>query len=88
MQGKGSGIQNLPAISGWDMKDMRRCEKTEMHVPVVTCPGEGYLGGSVVEHLPSAQGVTPRVLGSSLCQAPRREPASPSAWVSARLCVS
>ena len=41
------------------------------------------LGGSVVEHLPSAQGV---ILGSwdqVLHQAPCMEPASPSACVSA-----
>ena len=45
-------------------------------------------GGSVVEHLPWAQGV---ILGSwdrVPHRAPCREPASPSAWVSASLCVS
>ena len=48
----------------------------------------GYLGGSVVEHLPSAQVM---ILGSwdqVPHRAPLREPASPSACVSASLCVS
>ena len=51
-------------------------------------PEPGRLGGSVVEHLPLAQGV---ILGSwdrVLYRAPRRESASPSAYVSASLCVS
>ena len=47
-----------------------------------------HLGGSVVECLPLAQVM---ILGSSdgvLHQGPGREPASPSAYVSASLCVS
>ena len=49
---------------------------------------KGHLGGSAVEHLPSAQGV---ILGSwdqVPHQTPCMEPASPSAYVSASLCVS
>ena len=48
----------------------------------------GHLGGSVVEHLPLAQVV---ILGSwdgVPHQAHHREPASPSAYVSASLSVS
>ena len=48
----------------------------------------GRLGGSVVEHLPSAQVV---ILGSwdrVPCWASLREPASPAACVSASLCGS
>ena len=48
----------------------------------------GHLGGSVVEHLPSAQVV---ILGSRDLVphwAPLKEPASPSACVSASLYVS
>ena len=48
----------------------------------------GRLGGSVVEHLPSARGV---ILGSwnrVPHRAPCREPASPLACVSASVCVS
>ena len=47
--------------------------------------GPGHLGGSVVEHLPSAQGI---ILGSwdrVLHQAPCMELASPAACVSASL---
>ena len=49
---------------------------------------QGYLGGSVLEHLPSAQGVTPGSQDQVPHRTPRREPASPSACVSASLCVS
>ena len=47
---------------------------------------EGHLGGSVTDRLPSAQGVMP---GSwDRAPHPHREPASPSAYVSASLCIS
>ena len=48
----------------------------------------GGLGGLVVERLPWAQGVTPRSRDPVPHRAPCREPASPSACVSASLCVS
>ena len=50
----------------------------------------GHLGVSVVEHLPLAQGVIPGSWDRVLHWAPCREPASPSACVSASLylCVS
>ena len=50
----------------------------------------GGLGGSVVEHLPLAQGVITGRRDQVPHLAPRREPVSPSAWVSASLslCVS
>ena len=48
----------------------------------------GHLGGSVVEHLPSAQVMIPGFQNQVLHQVPHREPASPSAYVSASLCVS
>ena len=50
----------------------------------------GRLGGSVVECLPLAQGVTPRSWDRVSHWAPRREPASLSAYVSASLsmCLS
>ena len=45
-----------------------------------------HLGGSVVEHLHAfGSGRDPGVLGSSPTWVPRREPASPSAYVSASL---
>ena len=48
----------------------------------------GLLGGSVVEHLPLVQVMTPRSRGHEVPhRAPHREPASPSACVSASLCV-
>ena len=62
-----------------------------MHSVVTTVKDtalQGHLGGSVVERLPLAQGM---ILGSwdrVLHQASFREPASPSTYVSASLCVS
>ena len=48
---------------------------------------QGHLGGSVVERLPSAQGVISQFRDRVLHRAPCMEPASPSACVSASLCV-
>ena len=48
----------------------------------------GRLGGSLVEHLPSAEVVIPGSRDQVPPQAPRREPASSSACVSASVCVS
>ena len=48
----------------------------------------GHLGGSVIEHLPLAQVMIPGSWDQVLHWAPCREPASPSAYVSASLCVS
>ena len=45
----------------------------------------GQLSGSVVEHLPSAQVVIPESWDQVPHWAPRGEPASPSAYVSASL---
>ena len=47
----------------------------------------GCQGGSVVEHLPLAQIMTLGSRDRVPHWAPRREPASPSACVSASLCV-
>ena len=49
------------------------------------CVAFGHLGGSVVEHLPLAQGVTLGSWDRVLHRAPRRDPASPSAYVSVSL---
>ena len=46
------------------------------------------MAGSVVEHLLSAQGMIPGSWDRVSHWAPRREPASPSAFVSASLSVS
>ena len=51
-------------------------------------PGMGLLGGSVVECLPLAQVVIPESWDQVPHWAPCSEPASPSAYVSASLCVS
>ena len=48
----------------------------------------GHLGGSLVERLRSAQGVIPGSWDQVLHQAPCREPASPSVYVTAFLCFS
>ena len=48
----------------------------------------GHQGGSVVVHLPLAQIMIPGSWDQVLHQAPYREPASPSVYVSASLCVS
>ena len=50
--------------------------------------GMGHQGGSAVEHLPLAQGVIPGSWDRISHLAPCGEPASPSACVSASLCVS
>ena len=51
-------------------------------------PREGYLGGSAVEHLPLTQGMILKSLDRVPRRAPCMEPASPSACISASLCVS
>ena len=48
----------------------------------------GHLGGSAVEHLPLAQIMTLGSWDRVSHQAPCMEPASPSACVSASLCLS
>ena len=48
----------------------------------------GHLGGSAVEHLSSAQGVIPESRDRVPHQAPLKEPASPSAYISASVCLS
>ena len=48
---------------------------------------EGHLGGSVVKHPPSAQGVILESLDQVPHWPPCMEPASPTACVSASLCV-
>ena len=48
----------------------------------------GRLSGSVVEHLPTAQGMTPGSWDRVLHQASRGKPASSSAYVSAFLSMS
>ena len=57
----------------------------EFHIKTQTL---GHLGGSVVASLPSAQVVIPGSWDQVLHQAPCGEPVSPSACVSASLCVS
>ena len=48
----------------------------------------GHLGDSVVEHLPLAQVMIPQSWDQVPHPAHHGEPASPSAYVSASLCVS
>ena len=60
----------------------------EIHLCKRKCLNLGRLGGSAVEHLPSDQGMIPEFRDRVSHQAPRRELASPSACVSATLCVS
>ena len=55
---------------------------------VIECVLLGHLGSSVVEHLPLAQVMTPGSWDGVLHRVPRREPASPSAYVTASLSVS
>ena len=43
---------------------------------------KGHLGGSVVEHLPLAQGVMPGSWDRVLHQAPSEKPATPSSYAS------
>ena len=58
------------------------------HVADQETETQGHLGGSAVERLPSAQGEIPESGDQVPHQAPHREPPSPSACVSASLCVS
>ena len=61
-------------------------ENNCLHQIIVERITQGCLGGSVVEHLPLAQGMIPESWDLVPHQAPCREPASPSACVSASLC--
>ena len=61
---------------------------TVMELKPSKCLLWGHLGGSVVEHLPLTQGMTPGPWDQVLHCGPRREPASPSACVSANLSAS
>ena len=76
--------------SCWASKDVAGASKdVKCWLPEIpTEPSvEGHLGGSVVERLPSAQGL---ILGSQH-RVPQQglpgEPASPSVYVSASVCV-
>ena len=68
-------------------KNINRSDFLKVHIEKDI---EGYLGGSVVECLSSAQGVILGSLDQVLHRAPCMEPASPSACVSVSfsLCVS
>ena len=55
---------------------------------IIKSPTPGCLGGAVVKHLPLAQVMIPGSWDQAPQQAPHREPASPSAYVSASLSVS
>ena len=54
----------------------------------LTREGLGCLGGSLVERLPLAEGLIPGSWDRVPHQAPHRESASPSARVSASICLS
>ena len=65
-------------------------ELTQFHVlrNLILKWAEGCLGGSEVEHLPSAQGVILESLDGVPHQTPCMEPASPSAYVFASISVT
>ena len=65
----------------------RFCKHKNQNSIIKRNPAE-YLGGSEVEGLPSAQVMIPGPWDRVLHQAPGREPASPSVYVSASFCVS
>ena len=70
------------SISGW--WEQKHEENISLNGPCL-----GHLGGSAVEHLPSAQGVIPEFRDGVPHQGPCEEPASPSPYVSAfSLCLS
>ena len=82
-------MSNIHGLAGMGNGENRVSFPKEM-TPKFSFKGltRGHLGGSVVEHLPLAEVV---ILGSwdqVLYQAPCREPVSPSAYVSACLCLS
>ena len=70
-----------PCSQHWDQCLAHRKQSKMIYI-------QGHLSGSVVEHLPLAQAVIPGSWDRVRHPVPRREPASPSAYVSASLCVS
>ena len=63
-------------------------EGPTFHYSFLKAGYQGMHGGSVVERLPLAQGVIPESRDQVPNRAPRWEPASPSAYVSACVCLS
>ena len=80
-------LETLKKIKFYYLEDLEVMQHTYYHTARSQVERQwkkerkGHLGGSVVEHLPLAQGM---VLHST----PNGEPASPSSCVSASLCVS
>ena len=95
LQWKKSG-QSLPGTGNSPVFSSRTCMisslifKYLIHLEfsLVLEINPGHLGGPVVEHLPLAQVMIPGSWDRIPHQAPCKEPASASAYVSASLCVS
>ena len=77
-----------PTQRGFNLEQLKFTHTVRTQRCMNTKGKEGDLGGSVVEHLPSAQGVTLGSWDQVLHWVPHREPASPSACISASLPVS
>ena len=60
----------------------RDLTKATVYKQVLKISSLGYLGGSMVEHLPSAQVMIPESWDQVLYQAPHKKPASVSASLS------
>ena len=69
-------------------KHMKSCAILAIREMQIKTTVSGRLGGSVVERLPWAQSVIPGSWDQVPHQAARREPVSPSAYVSASLGLS
>ena len=79
------GPNSLCVLSHTQMHRYFRCYC--LHFIHKKIEAEGSPGGSAVEHLPSAQGLVLETQDRVPFWAPCMEPASPSGWVSASVCV-
>ena len=95
--GSGRDLRQKARYGGGKVEDSYESGWVKKNTEISVCNGrlslikkdlQGHLGGSMVEHLPLAQGVIPGSWDRVPHQVPHREPASSSAYVSVSLSVS